>query len=285
MKKLRSPLLSVLVIYILCFIFRMIEYFMIRTDQTLLGEAIIHKIAGIIILWIAIKMLSTDFEFIGFKRKGIFKNFAFGLLFGISVFAAAYGAEILIAVSQGNFQSLQFYVSSYAVDKNIGNQTGILLFLLSIVGTIANVPMEEGVYRGLFQKILQQKYKFIAAAIICSILFGAWHVIGPIRNYYDGLSSMGGMAANIFMLVITSSLVGFKAAMITKLTGSLYMAMGDHFVNNTIVNILHVTSYTGADELMFVRITIAQSLSFLLVLIFYIWKQKKTDSDSSPSGN
>lgn len=285
MKKLRSPLLSVLVIYILCFIFRMIEYFMIRTDQTLLGEAIIHKIAGIIILWIAIKMLSTDFEFIGFKRKGIFKNFAFGLLFGISVFAAAYGAEILIAVSQGNFQSLQFYVSSYAVDKNIGNQTGILFFLICIVGNIVNVLMEEGVYRGLFQKILQQKYKFIAAAIICSILFGAWHVIGPIRNYYDGLSSMGGMAANIFMLVITSSLVGFKAAMITKLTGSLYMAMGDHFVNNSIVNILHVTSYTGADELMFVRITIAQSLSFLLVLIFYIWKQKKTDSDSSPSGN
>lgn len=285
MKKLRSPLLSVLAIYILCFIFRMIEYFIIRTDQTLLGEAIIHKIAGIIILWIAIKMLSTDFEYIGFKRKGIFKNFAFGLLFGISVFAAAYGAEILIAVSQGNFQSLQFYVSSYAVDKNIGNQTGILFFLICIVGNIVNVLMEEGVYRGLFQKILQQKYRFIAAAIICSILFGAWHVIGPIRNYYDGLSSMGGMAANIFMLVITSGLVGFKAAMITKLTGSLYMAMGDHFVNNTIVNILHVTSYTGADELMFVRITIAQSLSFLLVLIFYIWKQKKTDSDSSPSGN
>lgn len=285
MKKLRSPLLSVLAIYILCFIFRMIEYFIIRTDQTLLGEAIIHKIAGIIILWIAIKMLSTDFEYIGFKRKGIFKNFTFGLLFGISVFAAAYGAEILIAVSQGNFQSLQFYVSSYAVDKNIGNQTGILFFLICIVGNIVNVLMEEGVYRGLFQKILQQKYRFIAAAIICSILFGAWHVIGPIRNYYDGLSSMGGMAGNIFMLVITSGLVGFKAAMITKLTGSLYMAMGDHFVNNTIVNILHVTSYTGADELMFVRITIAQSLSFLLVLIFYIWKQKKTDSDSSPSGN
>ena len=275
MKKLRSPLLSVLAIYILCFIFRMIEYFMIRTDQTLLGEAIIHKIAGIIILWIAIKILSTDFEFIGFKRKGIFKNFAFGLLFGISVFAAAYGAEILIAVSQGNFQSLQFYVSSYAVDKNIGNQTGILFFLICIVGNIVNVLMEEGVYRGLFQKILQQKYKFIAAAIICSILFGAWHVIGPIRSYYDGMSSMGGMVANIFMLVITSGLVGFKEAMITRLTGSLYMAMGDHFVNNTIVNILHVTSYTGADELMFVRITIAQSLSFLLVLIFYIWKQKK----------
>ena len=201
------------------------------------------------------------------------------------MFAAAYGVVILIAVSQGNFQSLQFYVSSYAVDKNIGNQTGILFFLICIVGNIVNVWTEEGVYRGLFQKILQQKYKFIEAAIICSILFSVWHVIGPIRNYYDGLSSMGGMAANISMLVITSGLVGFKAAMITKLTGSLYMAMGDHFVNNTIVNILHVTSYTGADELMFVRITIAQSLSFLLVLVFYIWKQKETGSGSVPSGN
>ena len=69
MKKLRSPLLSVLVIYILCFIFRMIEYFMIRTDQTLLGEAIIHKIAGIIILWIAIKMLSTDSSLLDLSVK------------------------------------------------------------------------------------------------------------------------------------------------------------------------------------------------------------------------
>ena len=54
------------------------------------------------------------------------------------------------------------------------------------------------------------------------------------------------------------------------MTNNLYMAMGDHFVNNTIVNILHVVSKTGADELQFVRITVAQTLSFIIVLVYYL---------------
>lgn len=88
------------------------------------------------------------------------------------------------------------------------------------------------------------------------------------HNYVDGISSMRGMAANILLLVSTSTLVDFKFSMLTKLTGSLYMAMGDHFVNNTIVNILHVVSLSGADELMVVRITIAQAVSFFTVFFF-----------------
>ena len=78
--------------------------------------------------------------------------------------------------------------------------------------------------------------------------------------------------ANILMLVISSALVGFKFALLREMTGTLYMGLGDHFVNNTIVNILHVVSNTGADEFMFVRITIAQSVSFVIVVLFYMRK-------------
>lgn len=130
--------------------------------------------------------------------------------------------------------------------------------------------MEEGVFRGLFQQILEKKYSFIAASIIASLLFGVWHIMGPIRNYYDGTMSFGGFIANMIMLVTTSALVGFKFAMMTKLTGNLYMAMGHHFINNAIVNMLHVVSNTGADELMVVRISIAQSVSFIIVLVWYV---------------
>ena len=49
------------------------------------------------------------------------------------------------------------------------------------------------------------------------------------------------------------------------------MGMGDHFVNNTIVNILHVINNEGeADNLTVIRISIAQSVSFTAVLIWYI---------------
>ena len=82
--------------------------------------------------------------------------------------------------------------------------------------------------------------------------------------------SYKGFITNAIMLVVTSSLVGFKFALMTKLTGSLYMAMGHHFVNNAIVNMLHVVSSTGTDEFMVVRITIAQTVSFAAILVWYI---------------
>lgn len=274
MTKLKNPLLSVLGIYGLCFLFRWMEYFIIRTDKTFLGEAILHKLAGIVILCISAKLLSSNLEYIGFVKSKILKNISRGLLLGISVFAVGYGAEILLTLSQGRFQSLQLYVSSYAIDRNIGNQTGMIFFIICVAGNIVNVLMEEGIFRGLFQKILQAKYSFETAVMAASLLFGLWHIIGPIRDYIDGTATMRSMAANIVMLVITSTLGGIKFAMLTKLTGSLYMAMGDHFLNNTIVNVLHVVSFTGADELMTVRISIAQTVSFLAVLLFYIHRQR-----------
>lgn len=274
MTKLKNPLLLVLGIYGLCFLFRWMEYFIIRTDKTFLGEAILHKLAGIVILCISVKLLSSNLEYIGFVKSKVLKNISRGLLLGISVFAVGYGAEILLTLSQGRFQSLQLYVSSYAIDRNIGNQTGMIFFIICVAGNIVNVLMEEGIFRGLFQKILQAKYSFETAVMAASLLFGLWHIIGPIRDYIDGTATMRSMAANIVMLVITSTLGGIKFAMLTKLTGSLYMAMGDHFLNNTIVNVLHVVSFTGADELMTVRISIAQTVSFLAVLLFYIHRQR-----------
>lgn len=272
----QAPFLTVLAIYLLCFLFRVYEYFILRTDQSFWGEAFVHKLIGIAILFIAVKMTSFSFEDIGFSKKTIIQNFFKGLLFGLAVFAFAYGIEIILCVLQGNFESLQLYVSAYAVNENTGHQTALLFFIICIVGNIINVIMEEGMFRGLFQQILQKKYSFLLSAVIASCLFGLWHIIAPIRNYYDGTSSISGFIFNASMLIVTSGLIGFKFAMLTKITGNLYMAMGDHFVNNTIVNLLHVVSATGSDELQFVRISIAQTLSFIIVLLYYL-KTKRSD--------
>ena len=256
-------------IYIVCFAFRLIEYFVWRTDQTWVGEAIIHKLIGIAVLVIAVKQLQFTFADIGFSRENSLKNLTKGLAFGLAVFLIAYTVEILMVVSRGDFDSLQLYVSAYAVDQNIGYRTEMVFFLICIIGNIVNVIMEDCIFRGLFIKILEKKYTFLISAFISALFFGVWHMIGPTRNYYDGTMSMGGMIANVIMLVVTSALVGYKFALLTKITGNLFMALGDHFVNNTIVNILHVVSDTGADEFMAVRIGIAQTVSCLAVFIYY----------------
>ena len=274
----RKPVVTVFLIYLLCFAFRVWEYFVLRTDPSFVGEAFIHKLIGIAILCIAVKIMALAFEEIGFSKEHIVRDLLKGLLFGASIFAVAYGVEVAISVLQGNFGAIRLYVTAYAVDGNVGHQTAFIFFVICIVGNIINVIMEEGMFRGLFQQILQKKYSFLLSAVIASCLFGLWHIIAPIRDYYDGISSMGGFIANAAMLIVTSGLVGFKFALMTKMTENLYMAMGDHFVNNTIVNILHVVSNTSADELQFVRIAIAQTLSFVIVLICYLKKHRKIES-------
>lgn len=265
----------VFIIYILCFAVRLFEYFILRTDQTWIGEAIVHKLIGIGILFAAMRLLKFSRKEIGFPKENVLRNLLKGLAFGIGVFIVAYAVEVLIVVSGGNFDSLQVYVSTYAVDQNVGHQTAVLFFLICIVGNIVNVIMEEGVFRGLFAKMLEQRYSFVGSVFIASVLFGLWHMVGAVRNFYDGSSSMGGMVANVIMLIVTSTLVGFKFALLTKMTGNLYMAMGDHFVNNTIVNLLHVVSHTGADEMMVVRVSIAQSVSFIIVLVCFVLQCRK----------
>ena len=273
-----KTLLMVLAIYFICFAFRALEYFVIRTDQTFFGEAFIHKLVGIGILIGAVFLFDYKFKDIGFKTGKAFLDTLKGLAFGIGIFVLAYGIEIIILATQGNFKALELYVSAYSVNGNFGQRTDFIFFLICIIGNVINVVMEEGVFRGLFQKMLGDKYGFIIAAIIASALFGVWHIMSPLRSYIDGDMSLGGFIANSAMLIGTSALVGFKFAMMGKLTGNLYMAMGDHFVNNTIVNILHVASQDKADQLMTIRITIAQSVSFTIVLIWYLivhFKNKK----------
>ena len=278
-RKNKNAVSMVLGIYVICFVFRAVEYFFLRTDQTVLGEAFIHKLTGIFILFAVARYYGFSNKDVGFSNNKILKNTLKGLGFGLAVFTLAYSVEILILVIQGRFESLSFYVSAYSVDGNVGNQTAFIFFIMCFLGNIINVVMEEGVFRGLFQKILEKKYSFFIAAVIASSLFGMWHIMSPLRSFCDGTMSTGGFVANSIMLIVTSALVGFKFAMMTKLTGNLYMAMGDHFVNNTIVNILHVISAGGADQMQVVRISTAQSVSFIIVLVWYLMKKRRLDAN------
>ena len=275
LNKKKKVLSAVIFVYFLCFIIRFLEYFILRTDETFWGEAFIHKLIGIVILILAVKYYNFKFAEIGFEQNKILHNLIGGFAFGLFVFIPAYLIEIIAALMQDSYETLDLYVSAYSVNGTIGNQTGFLFFVICIIGNMINVLMEEGIFRGLFQKILERKYSFVLSAVIASAYFGVWHIMAPARSYYDGTISYKGFVANAIMLVVTSSLVGFKFALMTKLTNSLYMAMGHHFINNAIVNMLHVVSSTGADEFMVVRITIAQTVSFVIVLVWYIFAQRK----------
>lgn len=271
----KHPIAFILVFYLLCFVFRIIEYLVLRTDQSIIGEALIHKLIGIGLLTAVLWLIRYQWRAIGFVANRAVKGVCFGLLFGGVVFAIAYGSEILMQISSGNAPSLQFYVASYSTTGNPVIQAGIWFVLLAIAGNIVNVVMEEGVFRGLFMRIAEEKYSFAKASIFSALLFGCWHIAQPVRNVLDGVQSPMGAFMLGLMLVSTSAIAGIQYTLLYKLTGSLWFSMAAHFVNNTIVNLLHVVTASGVDEMQTIRITIAQTLSFVVVLFVYIIKNRK----------
>ncbi len=258
--------------YIACFILRLIEYFIIQTDRSILGEAFIHKILGIVLLFMLVKKL--NFDNIGFKDNNKVINLLKGFGIGIISFLCAYLIEIFVFVRQSNYLGFEFYVSSYSPNGNFGKQVALLFFIICILGNIINVIMEESIFRGLFQKLLEKRYSFLISAIISSVLFGIWHIVSPFRLLIEGQIAFKSFAISGIFLVLTSALVGFNFALMTKLSGGLYVAMASHFVNNTIVNILHITSSIGTDEFLSARVGIAQTISFVIVLIWYFRKKR-----------
>ncbi|MGI6004199.1 MAG: CPBP family intramembrane glutamic endopeptidase [Christensenellales bacterium] len=269
--------------YALCFLFRAIEYLVIRTDQSIIGEAFMHKLAGIALLAAAVWLLQYKWADIGFRPEQAIRGTLWGLLLGGGAFTVAYGVEMLIHVMRGSAPSLQFYVTSYAAQGNRIMQDGFVFVLICIAGNIINVVMEEGVFRGLFLRLMQEKYTFAKSCFFSSILFGIWHIAQPVRNLLDGEQSPMGALMSAILLVAASTLLAIQFCMLFKVTGSLWACMAAHFVNNAGVNLLHVSTAAGADQLQMLRIAIAQALSFVVVLVLFLLRaRRKKRAQASP---
>ena len=109
-------------IFMLCLSVRFVEYFLIETDKTAIGENVLHKVVGIIILALVLKRINLSWSDIGFHRNGFVSGILKGLLLGIVCFAISYGMELAIFILQGNPAHLELYISSFSLtDSQIHN--------------------------------------------------------------------------------------------------------------------------------------------------------------------
>lgn len=261
-----------------CLFARCIEYFLIQTDKTAIGENVFHKITGIVLLAVILKTAHLAWGDIGFQKSGFLKDFGKGLLLGIVCFTVSYGAELAISAMGGNPAHLEIYISSFSLTGSPVKNTDFGFFALCILFNIVNVWMEEGIFRGLFIKTLSEEMPFMKANFISAFLFGVWHIVMPLRSYIAGEMSFPAMIFMGIGYIILSGIMGIKWGLLYRMTGNLWAGIGDHLFNNTVAtNMVHIVSLHGADELQIVRVMAAQILSFAFVLILYHSKSKRAD--------
>jgi hypothetical protein len=256
-------------IFLVCFIARIIEYFFIRTDETVLAENFIHKVFGIVILFILLHITKSKWRDIGFVKNDFAGNIVKGLLLGTICFVVAYAIECIILYMINGNVNLRFYVSGFSLNGDSVEQTSIQFVMLCIVFNIINVWMEEGVFRGLFSKILDER-PYIQSIVFIAFLFGIWHWVMPFRDYIEGNSSIGNLLVMGIGYIVLAGIMSIKWSLLYKMTGSLWMGLGDHLFNNVIVtNLIHVVSNNEADNMQIVRILIGQLISFIIVLVIF----------------
>ena len=95
----RLQIQLILVIYVVCFILRIAEYLILRTDQTFWGESFVHKLLGLVLLVPSLRFYSLNFKQIGLGTKNLFRRFCLGLIWGSLFFALAYLIEITLLLS------------------------------------------------------------------------------------------------------------------------------------------------------------------------------------------
>ena len=266
----KRPILSCIIIFAICGFARLVEYFVIRTDKTVLSENFLHKIFGIIILALILHFLHSNWQSIGFTKNKVVSGIVKGFAFGGCCFIVAYFVECLTLYHVNQNVSLSFYISGFSLNGETAKHNGSLFLFSCIVFNLINVWMEEGVFRGLFMNILVEKRSFINATLFIALLFGIWHWAMPLRDYMDGNTSL----ANLFIMgigyIILAGIMSVKWSFLYKITGALWMGLGDHLFNNVIVtNLLHVISNGEADSLQIVRIMVGQMLSFAVVMLYY----------------
>ena len=259
----KKPVLSCVILFAICGAARIIEYFVIKTDETIFAENFLHKAFGIAILAIVLHSRGNTWKSIGFIKGKMISDILKGFLLGGSCFFVAYSIECLMLYQTNQNVSIAFYISGFTLNGETIRHDGFRFLLLCIVLNLTNVWMEEGVFRGSFMKILAEKLSFIRAVLLIAFLFGIWHLVMPFRDYVQGNISFAESLLMSIGYIVLAGIMSIKWSLLYKMEGALWMGLGDHLFNNVIVtNLLHVISNGEADRMQIIRIMIGQMLSF-----------------------
>jgi membrane protease YdiL (CAAX protease family) len=259
---LQWPILTSLALLLIALLFKWVDTFVLRLDERL-GEIILSKTIGFVVVVVFVWASGRTLRDIGLHSRRLGINLLVGVAVIVIALVVAYGAEF--AFQLGNEPALRIE----AVDPKAGVRGGLLFVLLMIVGNMINAFMEEGLFRGVMIRLFRVKLSPWRANALQAFLFGLWHLPWVLKWYQTGqIEAHGGILLAALFQFLPMLLVGIAWGYFYIKTDSLWIPWITHFLNNTVLNMVHITSAGGVESGAAIRGPVALGVTLLgMVLV------------------
>lgn len=258
----RHPISLALIALLLALALRLVDIFVLRLDE-LLGEIILSKALGFLLVLGAMRCIQKKVYHIGLHSARFGTCMAIGFALNIAIYLLAYGIEYLVLLFSQQNPTLLFA----AIDPKQGLQGGGLFMAWLLLGNVVNALMEEGLFRGLLLPTFKTRHSFWKANLIQALLFGAWHLVWPLKSFLTGDQSFAGAMMSGLIIMLGTATFGFIWGYMLEKSNSLWMPIAAHFAANTIQNVLHIQSSGGMDAMVSLRGTFASLIGIACIFV------------------
>jgi membrane protease YdiL (CAAX protease family) len=262
---LEKPILTSLVLLVIVFFFKWVDTFVLRLDERL-GEIILCKTLGFVLVIVFVWAAGRKLRDIGLHSRQLGPSLLIGIVITVIALVVSYMVEFVIQLPK------QPVLHFEAIDPKAGVTGGFLFLLWTILGNIVNSFMEEGLFRGVMGRLLRIKLSFWQTNWLQAFLFGIWHLPWVLKWYQTGqLEAHGGLLLATFSQFMPMLLIGFFWGYLYLKTGNLWTCWIAHLLNNTVFNLLHVTTVNGLDSGRMIRGAVSLIVALLgMVLVKYL---------------
>ena len=239
---LERPIWTGLALLAIAFVFKWVDTFVLRLDE-LLGEIILCKTLGFLLVVVFVWACGRTLRDIGLHGRRLGPSLLIGALLTAVTIVVSYTAAFVILLPDQ--PALRFA----AIDPKAGVSGGLLFALWLILGNVVNAFMEEGLFRGVMGRLFRIRLSLWGANGLQAFLFGLWHLPWVLKWYQTGqLEERGGPVAAALLQFLPMVVIGLVWGYAYLKTGSLWVSWLFHFANNTILNLLHLSTVEGLDS-------------------------------------
>ncbi|HAY73054.1 MAG TPA: hypothetical protein DCY31_04235 [Ruminococcaceae bacterium] len=268
MKNKRERIKNALPIAVIAvFVAQIIDVFLIRCDETIFGDVIFARIAGIIITFIAAKKLGIRLKKRCLGRYGWYFELLYGIAFSVAPMLVVYAAELVYFKIKGYYSEL--YISFYPPNTEDGSLAAELA--LYIFALLINVFFKE-IFRGFLLNGLYEKYgskKSIYIQGLISTLLSSVLMVGMAVHGVFSERAAVDVAIIVAASLISTFISSVKWGFYYKVNGSIWMAMADHFVNSFVMTCVYLSPDRLPDKWLLVKSLVVQVISCIIFIPFY----------------